>query len=94
MHNKALHLFVGQLLPHYDAFQSYRDECAYAERLLTPKNLLINVNTAHKYVLRLSTRRAELPIILRLVHFKMYLRGREDASCVFSGMCCAVTVGV
>lgn len=42
-----------------------------------PKNLLINVNAAHKYVLRLSTRRAGLPIILRLVHFKMYLRGEK-----------------
>ena len=39
--------------------------------------MLINVNTTHKYVLRLSTRRAELPIILRLVHFKMYLRGEK-----------------
>ena len=41
------------------------------------KKLLKNVNTTHKYVLRLSTRRAELPIILELVHFKMYLRGEK-----------------
>jgi putative hemolysin len=43
--------------------------------LLYSKNLRVNVNTAHKYVLHLSTWRAELPIILGFVHFKMYLRG-------------------
>lgn len=43
----------------------------------TAEKLLKNVNTTHKYVLRLSTRRAELPIILELVHFKMYLRGEK-----------------
>ena len=58
------------------------------------ENLLENVNEAHKYVFRLSTAGAALPIILEFVYSKMFLKGGEDASCVFSGMCCAVTVGV
>lgn len=57
------------------------------------KKLPENVNEAHKYPIRLSTRRAELPIILGFVHFQMSLRG-EDASSVFSGMCRVITVGL
>jgi len=39
--------------------------------------LLENVNEAHKYVFRLSTAGAGLPIILEFVYSKMFLKGER-----------------
>lgn len=44
---------------------------------VTPDILLKNVNGAHKYVFRLSTCTAALPIILGFAYFEILLRGNR-----------------